>query len=138
MNWFREAIKKKTQRKILKALEKQNLTFEQLLKEAKISRSTLAIHLKELLKNGKIERFYNTYRLTRKGIVETQIESMIHYLGIVATHHIIKTKLNLPVEFGIKEEIEGYMKEEPENVSWKELFEFLEKEYPLIIGGRKK
>lgn len=133
LNWFREITKKESQRKIVKALEKENLTFKKLLEKAEISRSTLAIHLKELLKNGKIERFYNTYRITRKAVTELQIEGMINYLGTVATHQIVRTKMNLPLQLKIKQEIKNYLKGEPKNVSWKELLEYLEKEHPLII-----
>ena len=133
MNWFRKITKKESQRRILEALENENLTFEQLLKKAKISRSTLAIHLKELLKNGKARRFYNTYQITQKAVAEIQIEGMIQHLGRVATHQIVRTKLNIPLEFDINKEIEEYLKAEPKNVSWKELLDFLEKKNPLTI-----
>ena len=114
-------------------LKKEHLTFTMLLAETKLARSTLSFRLKELLRNGKIERYYNTYRLAQKGIIETQIEGMIQFLGLVATHQIIRNKLDLPLEFDINEEMEGYSEEKPKNVSWKELFEFLEEKHPLTI-----
>jgi len=86
-----------------------------------------------LLETGKIERFYNTYRITEKGIPEIQIEGMIQYLGTVATHYIIRKKLNLPIEFDISHEIEEYLRQEPKNVTWKQLFDYLEEKYPLIL-----
>ena len=133
MNWRAQIVKRESQRKILDALKKENLTFGQLLEEAKISRSTLSIHLKELIRNGKIERFYNTYQITPKAIAEVQIEGMIRYLGTVATHQIVRTKLNLPIEFDIYKEMENYLKEEPRTVSWKKLSDYLEKKHPLTI-----
>ena len=136
MNWFREITKKESQTKILKALKEENLTFKQLLKEAKISRSTLAIHLKELLKNGKIKRFYNTYQITKQSIIELMVDSWIKNLGKVAVHHIVRKKLNKPIEIDIFNEIEQHLKLEPEKDSlwsWKALFEYIEKEYPLEI-----
>lgn len=134
MNWFRKIAKKETERKILEALkEKGNLRFEQLLKEANISRSTLTIHLKELLKQRKIRRFYNTYQITYETVAKIQIEGMIKYLGKVAVHQIIRTKLNLPIEFDINKEMKRYSETKPKNVSWKKLFEFLQEEYQLTI-----
>ena len=133
LNWRAQIVKRESQRKILDALKKENLTFGQLLEEAKISRSTLSIHLKELIRNGRIERFYNTYQITQKAFAEVQIEGMIRYLGTVATHQIVRTKLNLPIEFDIYKEMENYLKEEPRTVSWKKLSDYLEKKYPLTI-----
>jgi len=119
-------------------MDKGNLPFKGLLEESGFARSTLARHLKYLIENGKIEKFYNIYRISQEMVVKAQIESMIQNLGKVATHQIVRTKLNLPVEFDIENEMFQYERGKPKNVSWKELFEFLEKEYPLIIRGRKK
>lgn len=130
MDWFRELTKRESRKKILKALEKENLTFTQLLEEVEIARSTLAIHLKELLKNGKIEKFYNTYRITKKAVAEVYIESMIQYLGTVTTHEIVREKLNLPVEFYVSEEIKKYL---ALAYPWEELFEYLQENHPLVL-----
>ena len=129
---YREPIKKENRKKILRTLtEKGNLPFKALLEETGFARSTLARHLKYLVENGKIEKFYNIYKVTKKMVLKTQAEGMIQYLGLVATHQTARTKLKLPVKFDIIKEMEYYMRGEPKNFSWKELLEFLEENYPL-------
>lgn len=133
---YREIIKEENQKKILWSLkEKGNLTFKILLEETGLARSTLASHLKDLLEAGKIERFYNTYRITQKGIPEVQVEGMIQHLGIVATHFIIRKKLKLPIEeeSDIYKEIENWLKQEPKDVTWKQLFDYLQEKHPLTL-----
>lgn len=131
---YREPIKRENRKKIIQILtDKGNLPFKGLLEETGFARSTLARHLKYLIEKGEIEKFYNIYRVTQKMVVETQAEGMINYLGQVAVHQIVRTKLNLPVESDINREMEYYMKGKPKNFSWQELFDFLEEKYPLTI-----
>ena len=128
-----DARKKESETKILDSLKEEHLTFTMLLAKTKLARSTLSFRLKDLVRSGKIEKYYNTYRLAQKGIIEIQIEGMIRYLGLVATHQIVRTKLNLPVEFDINKEIEGYARAQSKRITWKELYEFLQEKYPLTI-----
>jgi len=132
----RDARKEESESKILGILkEKGYQTFSVLLAETGLARSTLSQRLKNLMETGKIERYYNTYKITEKGIPEIYIESMIQNLGIVATHYIVRKKLNLPIEhpYDIREEIKEYLKQEPKTVTWKQLFDYLQEKYPLVI-----
>ena len=135
MEWIEEENRKL----ILKALNREPLIFGELLEMKIVSRTSLSSHLKKLLQNGDVQKVYDSqkkrvvYRICSKAVAEIYVESMIWNLGITATHQIVRTKLNLPLESNIKEEIEEYLKGDPKNVSWKELFDFLEEKYPLII-----
>ena len=132
---YRETVKEKTRTIILKSLEKEgNLTFKALLEETHLARSTLALRLKDLLAIGKIQRFYNTYRITEMGNIETQIKSMIEYLGLLATYKIFSEKANVKVDFpeSLNEAIENYVKAESK-ISAKKYMEYLKENYPLEI-----
>lgn len=124
-------MKEESRKKILRSLkEKGNLMFKQLLEETELARSTLTLRLKDLLETGKIERFYNTYKITQKAIAEVQIECMIKNLGRVATHYVVRKKLNKPIDVhhDIFSEIAQWFKQD---LSWKELFDYLEEKYSV-------
>lgn len=132
---YRETVKEKTRSTILKTLEKEgNLTFKALLEETHFARSTLSIRLKDLLANGKIQRFYNTYRITEMGNIETQIKSMIQCLGLLATYRVFSEKGNIKNDFAkaLRETIEGYVKA-TSKIPAKEYMEYLKEIYPLEI-----
>ena len=136
MEWVQEENRKL----ILKALNRENLTFSELLEMKIVSRTSLSSHLRKLLESGDVEKTYASqkkrimvYRICSKAVAEIYIEGMIQYLGRVATHQIVRTKLNLPLEHDVNKEMETYMEEKPKNVSWKKLFHFLEEKYQLTI-----
>ena len=131
---------------ILFEITEEKTTFTELLKKCKehrstLSRVTLTKHLKNLIRKNFVEKTYNSkkdqvvYSPLDKGIVKIQIESMIWNLGKTATHYIVRKKLKKPIDvhYDILYEIDQYMKTEPKSVSWKQLFDFLEDNYPVVI-----
>jgi len=148
-SWKKEQ-ESQIQKMILTELEKlktQKTTFKQLLEQCRerkrnLSKVTLTKHLKILMNMQKIEKLFDSeyirgfYRIRERGLAKLMVESWIHYLGLVAVHHIVRKKLNKPIEFDVFNEIEQHLKLEPEKDSlwsWKALFEYLEKEHRLIV-----
>lgn len=133
--------------KEIKKSETQKTTFKHLLEycrkeKGSLSRVTLTKHLKMLMATQKIEKVFDSeyirgfYRIRERGMVKVMVDSWIHNLGLVAVHHIIRKKLDKPIEFDVFEEIKQYLKLEPKKDSlwtWETLFEYLEKKHPLII-----
>ena len=135
-----EWVKDENRKLILKALNRESLTFGELLEMNIVSRTSLSSHLRKLMKSEDIQKTYATekkrvvvYQICSKAVADLKIEGMIHYLGLVATHQVARTELNRPIEFDINEEMKGYVEAKPEDVSWKELFEVLKEKYPLTI-----
>lgn len=138
MKWIEEENRKI----ILETLNKKALTFGELLEMKIVSRTALSSHLDKLKKSGDIQKKYDSqrkrvvYQLRSKAITELRAKSWIRELGETAVHYIVRQKLKKPTEhpYDIFKLIDQYLKiEQPKPVSWKQLFNFLEKEHPLII-----
>ena len=117
------------------------MSFDELRESAGISRSTLTDHLRTLRKQGVIRKVINdkrdrpVYLIEEKPLIEEVIiEGMVHNLGIVATHSVLRTKLGLPTPITLEEELENYLKELGRSeISPQELFNALQKKHPLVI-----
>lgn len=138
MKW----IEQENREAILEKLNKKALTFGELLEIGIVSRTALSSHLDKLKKSGDVQKKYDNkrkrvvYQLRSKAITELMAKSWIKELGRTAVHYIVRKKLKKPTEdlYDIFELIDKYLKiEQPKPVSWKKLFNFLEKEHPLII-----
>ena len=119
-------LRETNRHKILKAIEKhETIIFRELLNLRIVSKGSLNIHLRSLIKSGEVEKFYNktknklVYRLTKKGAAPLIIEGMIRNLGRVATHYIVRKKLNKPIDIhhDIRNEIKQYLSLKPKAVS---------------------
>lgn len=131
----------------LKKSETKKQMFMQLLKECRekqpsLSKATLTKYLKILLQKNEIEKRFDSehfrgyYRIAKNGIVKLMIDSWIKNLGKYAVHYIVRKKFKKPIAFNILKEIERRLKAEPEKDSlwsWKALFEYFEREYPLEL-----
>lgn len=124
--------------KILKAIEHHgSMTFSELLKSGIVSREPLSRHLRKLVSANVIEKHFDktrnrvVYRLTRRAVAELHAESMIRHIGLDATYHVVRTKLNLPSDFDFNKEINTYLKEELK-LPWKELLRYLEENHKFL------
>lgn len=129
-------------RRILETLTAlERATFEELKENTEVSRATLSSHLKDLMKSKCVKKVYDeergrvVYRITEKALIEEVIvEGLVEYLGVVATHFVLRTKLGLPNPISIEEELENYLKDlGTSEIPPKKLFEALRKKYPLVI-----
>jgi len=134
-----KSLREANQHKILKAIEENgNMTFKELLNEEIVSKEPLNRHLKNLLNNNDVEKYFSktknriAYRLTVKGKIPITIESMIHYLGLVATHVVFAKKLKITPEFDINIEIKNYVRAKSK-ISPDKFYEYLQEQYPLTI-----
>lgn len=134
-------LRETNQHLILKAIEQhENFTFEELLELAIVSREPLYRHLNNLIKKHDIEKYFSktknrvVYRLTTKGKIPLQIESMIHGLGLLATYTVFAEKGNLEVDFPetLNEAIKSYVKAKSK-IPAKTYMEYLKEKYPLEI-----
>jgi len=126
------------QNKMLKAIEHHgSITFTELLKSGIVSREPLSRHLRKLVSANVIEKHFDktrnrvVYRLTRRAVAEFHVEGMIRHVGLYATYHVVRTKLNLPSDFDFNKEINIYLNEELK-LPWKELLQYLEKNHKLL------
>ncbi|MEM3518238.1 MAG: winged helix-turn-helix domain-containing protein [Nitrososphaerales archaeon] len=133
-------IKEETRKTIFKELEKESLTFEELLKRTKVSRATLATHLKEMIKNLEVRKIYSekkdkiVYELTSKAFLIYATEARIRYLGSVALYSALKEKLGVSSPVSLKEKIEEVLKAyEKEGIAPKEIIKYMEKHYPFSL-----
>lgn len=132
-------LRETNQQLILKAIEQhEDFTFEELLKLGIVSREPLYRHLNNLIKKNDIAKVFSktknrvVYRLTTKGKIPLQIESMIQNLGKIATYMVFAEKGNIKVDFpeSLKESIEGYVTAKSK-ISAKTYMKYLKKHYPL-------
>jgi len=129
----------RNRRKILEALkDNRGLTFTELLNLKIVSVGALNTHLKTLVMNQDIEKDFNktknqvVYRITEKGIIPLQTESMIHNLGLFATYVVVAKKLNLKEDFleVLHESIKNYA-ETKSKIPAKKYMKYLKENYPL-------
>lgn len=132
-------LRETNQHKIRKAIEQhENVTFGYLLDFVTISREPLSRHLKALIGKGEIEKYFNktqnkiVYRLTEKGIIPLQTESMIQNLGSLATYMVWATKLGIDHDFleQLNNSIQNYIETESK-ISPKKYMKHLKQKYPL-------
>lgn len=137
MKW----IEQENREAIIETLGKKALTFGELLEMQIVSRTALSSHLDKLEKSGDIQKKYDSqrkrvvYQLRSKAITELMAKSWIKELGETAVHYIVRQKLNKSTEhpYDIFKLIDKYSKiEQPKPISWKQLFNFLEKEHSLL------
>ena len=100
--WERQDNKKKVLSKIIE----KPLRFEELLKETKLSRSTLTQHLKDLRKNNEIEKAVKNNKVIYK---PTQKTLELPIFEIFAYHKMVKElfKFGEPLHFIFKTEPTG-------------------------------
>ena len=132
-----QQIEEQNRKAILKALKKGNLTFGEILEKRIVSRATLTSHLKKLLRDNSVEKVYDSernrvvYHIEDKGKGKVNVESWITSLGIMATHYIVRKKLDKPIEpeHDIFHEIEIYLEMDCKQTVWSEMFKYLEEKY---------
>jgi|GEM_PF-2930748 len=138
-------VKKETKEIIVRELEKESLTFEELFKRCKISRATLAKHLNELEANLEARKVYSrkkkrvVYELTAQAFLVYATERRIRYLGEIALYQALKEKLGVTTPVNLKEEINKVIEAfEKEGIMPKELIKYMESNYPLSLYREKK
>lgn len=142
--WYKKTQKQENRKKILNALSKETLTFQELLEKTRISRATLTAHSKELLKNEDIEKIYDdqrnrvVYRITKKALIEELIlEKLIDYVGRLTVWRILDGALRKETEVHIEEYykpenfLKGFIKTQfnRTDVETKAVLEAFEKKY---------
>jgi hypothetical protein len=93
-----------------------------------------------MLKNGEVEKIYDltkekyVYGISQSARMELAVNGMIENLGKVAVHQLLKMKLHKSVSMRLEEEFEEDWKTlEDHGITTKQLLDFIEKRYPLVM-----